>query len=226
MAESYLMKEKVELTFIEEVLGTQPASSDIHRDYIVSKLKSERAKDGDSIKILRDGEIVKVNKDELTDEEIEEFVEFSDCEKGVSIFNRDEQGRPYMYDYQLKGFFKDACKALKRSPGSKSNKLRAYKQIVDGCIFITERKVFFQVPEGAESGWCTRPLRASTPQGERVSIKKSETLPAGTKLTFTIATLHKEYIPTINEWLTYGGLRGIGEWRNSGKGRFTWKKVS
>ena len=26
----------------------------------------------------------------------------------------------------------------------------------------------------------------------------------------------------VREWLDYGILRGIGQWRNSGKGRFTY----
>jgi hypothetical protein len=25
----------------------------------------------------------------------------------------------------------------------------------------------------------------------------------------------------VEEWLEYGELRGLGQWRNSGKGRFT-----
>lgn len=27
----------------------------------------------------------------------------------------------------------------------------------------------------------------------------------------------------VREWLDYGVLRGIGQWRNSGKGRFTYE---
>ena len=29
----------------------------------------------------------------------------------------------------------------------------------------------------------------------------------------------------VREWLDYGKLRGLGQWRNSGKGRFEWKEV-
>lgn len=28
------------------------------------------------------------------------------------------------------------------------------------------------------------------------------------------------------EWLDYGELRGIGQWRNSGKGRFKWHDIT
>lgn len=27
----------------------------------------------------------------------------------------------------------------------------------------------------------------------------------------------------VLEWLNYGAMRGIGQWRNSGKGRFTYE---
>jgi hypothetical protein len=27
----------------------------------------------------------------------------------------------------------------------------------------------------------------------------------------------------VREWLDYGKLRGLGQWRNSGKGRFSWE---
>ena len=29
-----------------------------------------------------------------------------------------------------------------------------------------------------------------------------------------------ELVPAVKEWLSYGKLRGLGQWRNSGKGRF------
>ena len=30
----------------------------------------------------------------------------------------------------------------------------------------------------------------------------------------------------VREWLDYGRLNGIGQWRNSGKGRFVWEELS
>lgn len=30
---------------------------------------------------------------------------------------------------------------------------------------------------------------------------------------------------TVREWLDYGALRGLFQWRNSGKGRFEWEEV-
>ncbi len=31
---------------------------------------------------------------------------------------------------------------------------------------------------------------------------------------------------TVREWLDYGRLRGLFQWRNSGKGRFEWEEVA
>lgn len=34
------------------------------------------------------------------------------------------------------------------------------------------------------------------------------------------------HMAAVLEWLDYGKLRGIGQWRNSGKGRFTYQILS
>jgi hypothetical protein len=74
-----------------------------------------------------------------------------------------------------------------------------------------------------ELGDCQRPLRASGPQGERVALAHSETVPPGSSIDFEIELLDESKWPVVKEWLDYGKLRGIGQWRNSGKGRFTYK---
>ena len=35
----------------------------------------------------------------------------------MTVFPRTEDGRPFLYDYQIKGFFKDACGCLSRVAG-------------------------------------------------------------------------------------------------------------
>ena len=69
-------------------------------------------------------------------------------------------------------------------------------------------------------------MRASTPQGERVSIAISEEIPAGASVTFDIVLLTSEHEALIREWLDYGIFSGIGQWRNSGHGRFTWEELT
>lgn len=67
-----------------------------------------------------------------------------------------------------------------------------------------------------------RPLRASTPQGERVALARSDTAPAGTRLIFTLKVLGDDAVneATLHEWLSYGEYQGLGQWRSGGYGRF------
>ena len=192
---------KVKLTFTEEVLGTANSNPDIHREFIASK-----APDAAS-----------------TEEEVESLGVDAVVEKSMTIFPKDENGVPFLYDYQIKGMFKDSAGMLKRVPGSKSSKIKAYKKEIDGLIFVEPRKIPFTL--SGPMGDCQRPLRASTLQGERVALADSETVPAGSSITFDIILLNKDLEPAVREWLDYGSLRGIGQWRNSGKGRFTWEEV-
>ena len=59
-------------------------------------------------------------------------------------------------------------------------------------------------------------------QGERVSLANSEEIPAGSSITFEIKLLDPSLESVVIEWLDYGALRGLGQWRNSGKGRFAY----
>lgn len=76
------------------------------------------------------------------------------------------------------------------------------------------------------TGRCERPLRASSASGERVALAASETVPAGTVLEFSILVMNPKDAETVREWLDYGRLRGLFQWRNSGKGRFEWEEVA
>ena len=69
-------------------------------------------------------------------------------------------------------------------------------------------------------GICQRPLRAQTMQGERVALASSETVPAGSSMTFEIKMLTDGHEKAVKEALDYGRFRGFGQWRNSGKGIF------
>lgn len=144
-------------------------------------------------------------------------------EKSMTVFPTLEDGTPFLWDYQVKGFFKDACGVLKKVSGTASSKIKAYKKEIDGLVFVEERKIPYEFKGGM--GECQRPLRASTPQGERVALAHSETVPAGATVEFTIVILKDDMETAIREWLDYGRLRGIGQWRNSGKGRFEWEEI-
>ena len=124
------------------------------------------------------------------------------------MFPRTEDGVPFCWDYQIKGFFKDACSSLRRVPGTRSSKLTAFKKVIDGTIFVGPRVIPFELPEGASCGRCERPLRASTAMGERIALAASETVPAGTTLDFEVLVMNPKDAETVREWLDYGQLRG------------------
>lgn len=203
---------KVKITFTEPVLGMTPASEDLYREFIAT-----HSPDASTI----EEEIAAIGVDGVV-------------EKGITVFPRLEDGTPFPYDYQIKGFFKDACGALSRvsSKGengkkkavNESGKIKAYKKEIDGLIFPEPRKIPFE--NYGEIGYCSRPLRGNTPQGERTAIACSEEIPAGAALTFTVRMLSDAHEAAVREWLDYGALRGIGQWRNSGKGRFTWEEIT
>ena len=192
---------RVRLTLTEEVLGTASNNPEIHSDYIASKAPDAKSRE----------------------EEIEAIGVDAEVEKSMTVFPRNENGDPIMWDYQIKGFFKDACGMLRKVTGTKSSKIKAYKKEIDGLIFVQERQIPF-VYEG-EIGNCQRPLRAQTAQGERISLANSETIPVGATLEFTVECLVDSDMEAVEEWFDYGRLRGLGCWRNSGKGRFTWEVI-
>ena len=202
------MKEiTVKLTFIEGILGTCPNDEDIYKRFIVDKGKSNGAE------ISEDMEV----------QELDALPVDEQIEKGMTVFPRTEDGKPFVYDYQIKGFFKDTCGMLKKVPGTESSKVKAFKKEIDGLIFPFPRQIVF---ENYEMDICQRPLRAQTMQGERVALAMSEEIKAGASITFTVKYYTDSQEKLIREWLDYGVLRGLGQWRNSGKGRFKWEEVA
>lgn len=190
---------KVRITFTEELLGTASGNPELHREFIASKAPDAMT----------------------TEEEINAIGVDGVVEKSMTVFSRDTEGNPIIFDYQIKGFFKDACGVLRRVPNTKSSKIKAYKKEIDGLLFVFPRMIPLSMP--APMGECQRPLRAATVQGERVALSHSEAAPSGTVIEIEIQCLTKDMQDLVVECLDYGRLRGIGQWRNSGKGRFTYE---
>jgi len=197
-----MKKLNVRITFVEECLGTMSGDPELYKTYIGSK-----------------------SPDATTmEEEVEALGPAAVEKKGMTVFPR-EKNKPFIWDYQVKGFFKAACQACAQMPKSQSTDLKAYKKRIDQSIFVRPRKIILALPKGGKMGVCTRPLRASTPQGERVALSSSETVPEGTSFDITIIDLSEKNEKLIREWLDYGEFSGFLQWRNSGKGRFEWKEV-
>lgn len=202
-----MKKIKVRVTLTEEMLGMS-ASPEIHEQYIASKAP-DAASTAEEVEALGVEEVV---------------------ENKRTIFPR-ENNVPILWDYQIKGAFKDSCGMLRRVAGTHSAKLTSFKKVIDGMIFVGPRKIPLNIGEG-KTGNCQRPLRADTAQGPRVALADSETVPVGTTFEFEVTLMEppkKKGKPTLEEllieWLDYGIYRGFGQWRNSGKGKFTYEII-
>lgn len=191
---------KIRITLTDAQLGTASNNPELRREYIMKK-----------------------NPEGIDEAEDEGFDVQEELDKSMTVFPRDAKGRPFIYDYMIRGFFKDAQGALNRVKGEK---MAAYKRIIDGVIFIKERTIPMTLPKGEKVTHCTRPLRTSGPSGERVALACSEQVPAGTTMELTIQVLDDSYMKNVIKWLDYGAFKGLGQWRNSGKGRFTWEDIS
>ena len=196
---------KVKITLTEDMLGTSCQNKEVHEEYIASKSK-------DAAKM----------KEELESLPAEELME-----KAVTVFARSKDGVAILWDYQFKGFIKEAVGILVeleegeiRVGKTKLSKY-TYKRMVDNFIFVSPREIRL----GAVTGICTRPLRADTMKGERVSLASSEVMPAGTSFEVEVKTMEAKLDRLVEKSLDYGALKGLGQWRNSGRGRFRWERV-
>ena len=187
----------VKLTFTDDLLGTSSGNPELHREFIASKAP-------DAAKM---------------EEEVASLGVEAVEEKSMTVFPKMADGTPYLWDYQIRGFFKEICGAMRGIPGTKSSKVKAYKKKVDNTIFVEPREIPLDL-HGMKIADCQRPLRASTMQGERIALANSEVCPQGTTCEFDVLCMVDEDVDMLREWLEYGKYKGIGQWRNSGKGRF------
>ena len=208
----------VTIEFIEEVLGMTPGDPDLYRSYIATKIPTDLATNKRVEKISEEIQALEGTDAEDAIDEI--------MAKSMTVFPRHEE-KPIAFDYQWKGYFKDICGALQKAGedemSKESLKIKAYKKVIDGDIMVFPRHIPFNVK--GELGLCQRPLRADTAQGSRIALAISETIPAGSTMTFQVQCLGNKFTKAVVEWLNYGEFKGFGQWRNSSKGRFIVKKI-
>jgi len=202
---------RVRVTFLEPVLGSSPNTENIYKEFIASKAPDAMN----------------------TSDEVEAFGADAVEEKGTTIFLKNAAGVPVLWDYQVRGFFKGACGGIQKMKGRKkkllSQSIKAYKKIIDNGVFVFPRMIPLNMPEGLDLKDAItinqRPLRASTAQGERIALASSEQLPAGTWFDITIGLMDEKLEDTVMEWLDFGELNGLGQWRNGSYGRFTYEII-
>lgn len=198
---------KIRITLIEEMLGTKAANKEVFASFIASKCPD----------------------DDLRRQEIE-TAEHRE-EAGTTVFDRDETGALMLWDYQVKGFLKEAANVMRQcadKPAEEDGKKArspwgSAKSKFDNFVFVYPRKISLGVNE--PDSICERPLRAETMQGPRVSLARSEVVNAGRSFECEIQVLPGAPITEkmLLQCLDYGKFKGIGQWRNSGKGRFSYE---
>jgi hypothetical protein len=204
---------KARITFEQPILGTLSGNPEIAEEFILTKHPEG------------------ISKDEL--EAQSHLPEVT--EKSSTVFARNLQGEPMLWDYQIKGFFKEACAAMIHTDTMTKEELKKvrltdylHKKTIDNLIFVFPRQIPLKMPEGCngELPFCQRPLRGQTMRGERISLARSEEAPAGAIIEIEIKCLNDKLEDFVKQWLTYGALKGMGQWRNSGKGRFSWEELT
>lgn len=208
-------------------LGSTPADKELATRFVMNRYEEKFAGDKEA---------------NHTDEEVDAIPEpISPDDVAMTVFLRDPEGNFAFSDHVVRGFLKTAIQTLRDMPGtlthrvSKARKgggedgagaLGNYKQRVDRQIFVEPRLISIVLPPGKHGGAVNeRPLRATTAQGPRNALARSEELPIGSQATFEIemiGDLAREDL--LREWLDYGARHGFGQWRGSGGyGRFEYR---
>lgn len=204
------LEKKIRIKTLTPTLGSLPGNKEILRDYIASKAETVSKGDEEAECILS------------TEEEVAKL---------TTVFPRDERGL-FVWDYQLKGFFKEAIGVLVEHGDIPELTKWTYKRAVDCCLFIEPRRSYF-TRDGAivtaHNSICERTLRADTPQGERISIARSEQIDEGVEVEFSVELLLSSNSKSkwrglseevLESAIAYGKRKGLGQWRNAGFGRF------
>ena len=198
------------LTGITPLLGSQAANPAVRTEYLASKAPSPA---------------------QVTEEENMIPAATAD-ERGLTVFMRSPGDEAIcIMDYALVGFFKGACKALGASNGIKQSDSK-----VGTYVFVEPRVIPIMrngEPVKETDSTLERPLRAQTMQGPRVTLTSSEQVEAPWEMEITVKLIENEGTAkskpvtwdALEEALDYGRLKGLGQWRNGGWGRFEWERV-
>lgn len=198
---------KIKITFTEPILGTLPGNKDIAEEYITSK-----------------------HPEGHSEEEIDSLPDT--IEKQSTYFARDKDGKPMLWDYQVKGFFKAACLAMIMTDTMTKEELTkykltmwGYKRTIDLLVFVNPRRIKLIMPEGSEIKMNERPLRKENFKGGKTALARSEEISEGTVCFIEIIAMNEKLNDFIRRWLDYGALSGLGQWRNASYGRFAWEEI-
>lgn len=213
------------LTGTTPLLGSCPANPEIYSKFVAIKTE-ELVKAGIATKEAAEARAAQETGMLPSDEDLKDIKE-----QGLTVFLRNGRGQLVVGSHVIKGFFKAALVTLKDQVG-----LAQAKSKIDNLLFVSPE--FIPILQDGEpltqpDGYNERSLRAETMRGPRVSLVSSEEVIAPWTLDVTLTLLVNEEKAKSRavDWdmievaLDYGALKGLGQWRNSGKGSFTWERL-
>lgn len=190
-------KFNVRCKFRERIYGGIPKSKELIDNYVSSKFGVENS---DLAKQLK--------KEVDLDEELEK----------ISCGFKQDQGQPYISDYQVKAMLKQAASRLKIT-----TKKRGSKQDITDGLWVS-RRIFFHNGEGTIKG----PLRTEEfcghvtgPRGKRSILKASEFI-EGAEISITIRLLKVAILSgkNLKDCFLLGQEIGLGSNRSFEAGKY------
>ena len=145
--------------------------------------------------------------------------------KGTTVFfwNK-EKDLPMIGDHMIYGFLKASAEAISRTKAKKNGVILHSASYTQSAInqYVRCDEQFLTFDTTIKEGYVQRSLRAKTAQGPRITLAKSEAIPAGAKLQFVLKVMTGCPIEQshLEELFAYGELSGLGQWRNAGYGQF------
>lgn len=205
----------ITVELVEPMLGTVPKTEGIYEKWIQQKKdKPKLEKDKKKGLPLANGdEPTDEAIQERMDEEIEETIEDIEKKNWTGFHENPSDGKgPFVYDYFISGALRNAAQTLNTIGNVKAlgSKFRKF-------VFLGQRRVYL----GPIADHLERPIQIKGPQGPRVSITRSDMIPAGRQFSFDLAVLRGGGITEniLREVIEYWEFLGFGQWRTGGWGR-------
>lgn len=124
----------IHATLVEPLLGSGSGNPEIHAEFIAARAL-------DSAKAHEEASAITPPKVPTTDKDVEEEVE-----KASTVFARGTFGL-HMWDYQIRGFFKEALLTLiELGDGPTGMTKWSYKKAADAFLFVYPRRIYLIKP--------------------------------------------------------------------------------
>jgi len=181
----------VTLRYNAPLLASQPSNPDLFDRFIASKQPEDLS-------------------DEQRDEEKACSPKEGEGQAGYTVFSKDSDGSNFLWAFSIKGYLKEAARTIKSHSGLKNLRDR-----INRYVTVIPPKI--RLPEVA--GTIQRPLLTNSMGFPRVCLAKSDFVPEGTEVSFTLRVMDGGGVTEelLRDVLEYGeNFIGMGCWRTTG----------